>query len=141
MGKKAIEKHCKYEPCSAIFITWPSVLKKYPKDFCSPKCRHDFNIAKRKEVVTQEYLKSLLIYNPETGHFHWIKPRNSTLQRAEFAGSLDKKVISITINKKHYKAHRLAWLYTYGHFPEGEVQHINKIRTDNRISNLRLKTK
>jgi hypothetical protein len=39
-----------------------------------------------------------------------------------------------------HSAHRLAWLYVYGEWPEGEVDHINLIRTDNRIANLRLAT-
>lgn len=45
--------------------------------------------------------------------------------------------IDVTFNKRRYKAHRLAWLYVYGWMPIGEIDHINTIRDDNRISNLR----
>lgn len=34
-------------------------------------------------------------------------------------------------------SHRLAWLYTYGHWPIDQIDHINGIRDDNRICNLR----
>ncbi|MDA6380520.1 HNH endonuclease signature motif containing protein [Escherichia coli] len=46
----------------------------------------------------------------------------------------------IMINGKAYPAHRLAWLIVYGTMPDGFIDHINRVRTDNRISNLRLVT-
>jgi len=45
--------------------------------------------------------------------------------------------IIIKINRKDYQAHRLAWLYEYGNFPKQTIDHINRIKTDNRICNLR----
>ena len=45
---------------------------------------------------------------------------------------------NITVNRGKYKAHRLAWLYVYGEFPSGFIDHINGIADDNRIINLRL---
>ena len=45
--------------------------------------------------------------------------------------------IVIGYDGKIYMAHKLAWFYVYGYFPETEIDHINKIRDDNRIENLR----
>lgn len=45
--------------------------------------------------------------------------------------------MSIKIDLKLYQAHRLAWLYVYGSFPSGEIDHINGIKLDNSIVNLR----
>ena len=51
-----------------------------------------------------------------------------------------KGYIKINIYGKEYLAHRLAWLYVYGKLPESFLDHINEIRDDNRITNLRLAT-
>jgi hypothetical protein len=88
-------------------------------------------------LITQEELKEQLDYNPETGIFTWKKlpekrPNNG------IAGSLDNRGYTyIRINKKLYLAHRLAWLYVYGEWPQNNIDHINGIKYDNRIENLR----
>ena len=88
-------------------------------------------------MITQEELKSLLSYDPETGEFTWLFSGKG--KKKKIAGCLkkDSKYIVIRINKKLYKAHRLAWLYVYGVFPVLDIDHINGIRSDNKISNLR----
>jgi len=91
------------------------------------------------EVISQQALKEILSYNPDTGIFTWIKsPRPGWVNKV--AGYLHETYIDISINRKAYKAHRLAWLYIYGNFPDCEIDHVNLNRTDNRISNLRLAT-
>lgn len=53
-------------------------------------------------------------------------------------GSLDKDgYLIIKIKGHQYKAHRIAWLLNYGEFPKTELDHRNRVRTDNRIENLR----
>lgn len=89
-------------------------------------------------MLTQEYLKTHLSYSPETGLFTRIKA-NGTAHIGDIAGTLSKTgYIYISLNNKSYRAHRLVWLYLYGHFPECLIDHINGIKYDNRLENLRL---
>lgn len=87
--------------------------------------------------LTQEILKSLLTYNPDTGLFFWKrKLRNSNTTKP--AGSAtEKNYIKISVFNKKYFAHRLAWLYVYGEWPPVFIDHINHNTLDNRICNLR----
>jgi hypothetical protein len=43
----------------------------------------------------------------------------------------------IGVDRKRYLTHRLVWLYVYGAWPKGEVDHINRNNSDNRLANLR----
>ena len=91
-------------------------------------------------MVTQARLKELLDYNPDTGVFTWRVSRGS-VKSGSVAGSENSEgYLQIRIYGKPYRAHRLAWLYTHGEFPTGQLDHINRVRTDNRISNLRAAT-
>ncbi len=92
--------------------------------------------------LTQQKLKELLHYNERTGIFTWENPRARRLKVGDLAGNLDKagyRSISITVDgrKKLYYSHRLAWLYEYGVWPKGQIDHINHNRSDNRLCNLR----
>lgn len=96
-------------------------------------------------MITQGYLKSIINYNPDTGEFHWkevekkIKSRRPDLS-AGGVGFHGYHLIQLTGSRKLWRAHRLAWLYVYGELPPGPIDHINNIRNDNRILNLRLTT-
>lgn len=91
-------------------------------------------------MITQEYLKSILHYNPETGIFTW-KVNVARAKKDTIAGGFrNDGYHRIKINTKRYLSHRLAWLYVYGEFPNGNIDHINVNPSDNRISNLRIAT-
>jgi hypothetical protein len=91
-------------------------------------------------MLNQETLKKYLTYDPETGLFRW-KIARGKIKVGEVAGTTNNYgYICIKIFYKKYKAHRLAWLYTYGEFPEDQMDHINRIKNDNRIANLRAVT-
>jgi len=95
-----------------------------------------------KQELTQEYLKSILDYNPDTGIFTWKhRDDRSNSWNTRYAGSeagaiSSECVINISINKKLYIATRLAWLYVYGYFPDYTLHYINNISLDNRIKNI-----
>lgn len=89
-------------------------------------------------MLTQERLKELLEYNPDTGIFAWRVRASLHLRIGDIAGTLHNDGgLYIGINGKRYYAHRLIWLYVYGRWPENLIDHINHKRTDNRIVNLR----
>ncbi|MBL4753763.1 MAG: HNH endonuclease [Flavobacteriales bacterium] len=92
-------------------------------------------------MLTQEQLKEFLHYCPKSGVFTWNKPLGIKVKPGSVAGSIDSHgYILITINRKHYKAHRLAFLYMENKMPEHQGDHINHVRTDNRWKNLRCAT-
>jgi hypothetical protein len=95
-------------------------------------------------MIELSELKELLEYNQETGKFVWKVKRNSCGGKARpgaEAGTPDcKGYWYIGVNGRTYFAHRLAWFYVYGEWPDGEIDHINRDGMDNRIANLRIAT-
>lgn len=91
--------------------------------------------------LTQERLKELLDYSPETGEFVWKVTKGSRAIAGEKAGKTPCGIhgyVFIRIDRKAYRAHQLAWLYVHGYFPDTDIDHINRVRHDNRIANLRV---
>lgn len=90
--------------------------------------------------MTQDELKELLTYDPETGVFrNRIKRARSVIVGAVAGCVLDNGYRVIAIGGKDYSAHRLAFLYMTGAMPDGMVDHINGLRDDNRFANLRVR--
>lgn len=87
---------------------------------------------------SNEYLKSILHYNEHSGLFTWKVSLGKRSVISEVAGWLDKSTgyENIKINNKKHKSHRLAWFYFYNEIPY-KIDHINHIKNDNRIVNLR----
>jgi len=94
--------------------------------------------------MNQDELKNILSYNPDTGIFTWIKKPSRRVQKGYTAGTLTPtKKIAIRVKGITYQAHRLAWLYVYGNYPKWNdvVIHRDRNKTNNKISNLKLKEK
>lgn len=88
-------------------------------------------------MITQDRLKELLHYCPETGVFTWKIPGRGR-QKNKYVGSINGAgYLDIRLDYDLYRSHRLAWLYVYGEFPLNGIDHINGVITDNRIVNLR----
>lgn len=89
-------------------------------------------------MLTQLRIKELFSYSPETGLFTRLVSTNRQAKAGTVAGTPDGAgYLRVSIDHKRYRAHRLAWLFVYGTFPSYEIDHINRVRGDNRIANLR----
>lgn len=86
--------------------------------------------------ITQELLKEHFEYRE--GHLWWIKPTATRARVGQQFGSYDKYGYRQGwFYRKKYLEHRLVWLYVYGVWPKKYIDHINGIRSDNRVENLR----
>jgi hypothetical protein len=87
--------------------------------------------------MSQELLKSVLRYDPETGNFFWLKRVACCIHVGDVAGSTDGRGYQeIMFGGRSYQSHNLAWLYMTGVWPK-LIDHKNRIRNDNRWDNLR----
>ena len=95
-----------------------------------------------EEALTAERLRELLSYEPETGEFRWRVGRGGTAVAGGRAGC--KQTIGyrrIGVAGRMYWEHRLAWLYVNGTWPSDQIDHVNGVKGDNRIANLREATR
>lgn len=93
-------------------------------------------------MITQELVRKLFNYNPKTGILtRRISGRCSN--KGDIAGRTNfDGYLGISINKKNYLIHQIVWLYVYGLLTTKEnklqIDHINRIKNDNRLCNLRI---
>jgi len=103
------------------------------------------NIQRIRTKVKMNEAEQLLInllndlFEYKDGHLIRIKGvRGKGSKIGSVAGTpVSDGYVNICINQKRYRAHRLIWLMFNGHFPNNEIDHINGVRSDNRIENLR----
>lgn len=87
---------------------------------------------------TKEEIEALLSYDRSSGLFVWNIDMSQRVKKNSVAGGINGEgYIQITVKGKVLQAHRLAWIICNGSEPIGQIDHINRIKNDNRIENLR----
>ena len=91
---------------------------------------------KNTESLTQQRLKEVLNYDAESGVFTWAVGRRKAAKNVVAGGFSDRGYLTIGIDGVKHRAHRLAWFYVHGVYPD-QIDHLNHVRHDNRMINLR----
>lgn len=91
--------------------------------------------------LTQERLKEVLHYSPDTGVLTWAAKTSRKVVVGSSAGSIRVDgYIHVGVDGTRYLAHRLAWLHVYGAWPTKHLDHVDGDRSNNSMRNLRVCT-
>lgn len=96
---------------------------------------------RKKKVLTAERVRELLNYSHDTGAITWRVDKGPKRAGCEAGFINGPGYLLIRIGGNLCLGHRIAWLHVHGDWPDGDLDHINQIKTDNRIANLRVATR
>ncbi|MEX8576114.1 HNH endonuclease, partial [Salmonella enterica] len=100
--------------------------------------KKEIEVLKKQLLMSVGDIRDLIDYNPENGVLT-AKVNFSGRQAGSVIGSQTwQGYYAFSLFGKKCFAHRLAWLLHYGEWPSQPIDHINGIKTDNSIRNLRL---
>ena len=88
--------------------------------------------------ISREYVLTLLAYDADTGVFTWRNSKGRAKAGVRAGNTCRQGYRRIKLDGRFYAEHRLAWLVEHGEMPSGEVDHKDRVRDNNRISNLRV---
>jgi hypothetical protein len=101
-----------------------------------------WKVLNMKDNISTVKFEDYLYYDPNTGSITWKRTKGSRAKTGTNAGNLSKNgYLVLGFDGKDFYAHRVAWLLHYGQWPTNLVDHVNGVKTDNRILNLREVTK
>lgn len=86
--------------------------------------------------ITQDFVRSIFDYHPD-GYLVWKERRNGIRPDRKVGSKTDAGYIITGLNGKYIYVHRLIWLWHTGKHPEFELDHIDCVKDNNRIENLR----
>jgi len=87
-------------------------------------------------MTLYDRIHELLEYDPAIGDFHW-RIENRNYAKGVNACRKTSGYLYIDVDGKYFMAHRVAWLYVYGYMPELMLDHIDRVKDNNKIENLR----
>lgn len=108
-----------------------------------PPCKSRAKILTPEE---EDQIRAAFHYEPDTGVFTWKECGNSRkMKPGDVAGCIRDngfgiKYWTLVLNRRHLKAHRVAFFLMTGQWPHEVIDHKNGDGTDNRFENLRLAT-
>lgn len=128
-----IEIQCGH--CARTMWLGPSQAKRYLT--CSVECAKKRYASIEPPTITQAVLQALVRYEPESGFFYRLTAGGGKKVGDLCGGANSLGYWTIYLGGKSHLAHRLAWLYVTGEWPETDVDHIDGFPGNNRWSNLR----
>ena len=90
------------------------------------------------DAIPASRLRELFVYNPLTGRLLNRRPRPNARPLAEAGNWHSKGYREVSVDGRRYLVHRVVWAYVHGEWPDGQIDHINHNKGDNRLSNLSL---
>lgn len=86
--------------------------------------------------LSLEYVRSIIDYNPKTGSLTWSDKAHGRSKGKEVGGVNKKGYRTVTIDRKTYQAHRIAWYIETGFYPDQMIGFVNNNKLDLRADNL-----